>query len=195
MPGYGKTHLARVFTRLNNALYFKLGDTTDSTFIEPIQVQIDLLKTKIFTEGFDKANASQYKEFTAKSQQVVEVFFLSAIKHYATCYQHLIDLEYDAKTATAICSQVFDNQCGTYFREHMLKDAWTQVNDNNWLKSLYLEVEQYVQQYNIQALFCDEVHSLQGKRVGEFSHTALPAEDKDWPEVQTQTVYLISNPL
>lgn len=183
VPGYGKTHLARVFTRLNNALYLKLGDTTDSTFIEPIQAQIDLLKSKIFSEGFDKADASQYKEFTTKSQQVVEVFFLCAIKHYVNCYQHLLDLKHDAKTATAICSQVFDNQCGAYFREHMLEDAWTQMNDDNWLKKLYLEVEQYAWQYNIQALFCDEVHSLQGKCVGEFSHTALPAEDKDWPEV------------
>ncbi len=87
VSGYGKTHLARVYTRHNKAIYLKFSDRPQtSPYYTPIEKQINALCQQMIPD-LAEATPDQYKDLTYKAQQVMKVFFLVAINHYAEGFE------------------------------------------------------------------------------------------------------------
>ncbi len=87
MSGYGKTHLARVYTRHNKGIYIKFSERQSaSSFYKAINTMINGLQQKYLPADIDKRTGENYVEFTEMAGRAVEIFFLAAIEHYIYFY-------------------------------------------------------------------------------------------------------------
>lgn len=81
----------------------------------------------------------------------------------------------------AICALLFENGCSKLFLLRV-KEYWRRIEDEEFLDNLQNRVAELVIALDIKAIFCDEVHTLQSKFVGEFCHTSPP--DVPWADVR-----------
>ncbi len=56
-----------------------------------------------------------------------------------------------------------------------VEEAWAQIDNDLFLAALRNKVAVSVRKYDIRAIFCDELHSLQTDFVGEFCHISPPS--------------------
>ncbi len=87
MSGYGKTHLARVYTRHNKAIYIKFSDrTSKNSFYTKIVAMINSLKSKYLPDDPEERSGKNYLDFTNMARLAIEIFLLAAIEHYVFFY-------------------------------------------------------------------------------------------------------------
>jgi hypothetical protein len=87
VSGYGKTHLARVYTRHNKGIYIKFSERQSTNyFYKAIHTMINGLQRKYLPVNIDQRTGENYFDFTEKAGQAIEIFFLAAIEHYIYFY-------------------------------------------------------------------------------------------------------------
>jgi hypothetical protein len=179
VAGYGKTHIAKVYTPFNNAIVLNFSRAFSAGII--YQSVLDLIaKVKKQFNGTDPQSCHQFSTYSLRG---ILILLYAAVEHYGIFYTLLAnnnnqklaheDLQY-------MCARLFDNGCLTNFVKRV-EEYWDKyLYDDKWFKQFVAYVQQIQAVVEVGAMFCDEVHGMKKLHVGEFLHTNPPDDKPGW---------------